>query len=245
MSTYLQLCKDVCREVGIAQGEDAITTVVGQSGDRQRIIKWVASEWKKIQNKHGGVWRWMRRTATVNTTADDGDYAYSEFTDSTTTTAITRFNRWRIEDIRDFAKCYLTSNGSSGEWWLTFVPWNDFKSLYKIGSGRTISGAPAHITIDPNNVIHLGPIPNDVYTITVDYYLSPQEFVQTNDGNSDEPEMPSQFHDLITWMAVTRYGYFKLKKESIASGEEESRRLLYQLRADQLPRIGLGAPLVG
>lgn len=240
MSTYLQLCQGVCREAGIAQGEAAISAVTGNSGDLQRIVKWVAGEWVEIQNMHGGSWRWLRRTASVNTTASDGEYEYGDFTDATDAAVISRFNRWSIENPRDFAKCYLTSGGQGSEYWLNFIPWNDFKSIYKIGSGASVTGAPAHITIDPNNNIHLGPIPDDTYTITLDYYMSPQSL----SANSDTPECPSQFHDVIMWKAVARYGYYKLKKEAIASGEAKSSKLLRQMQMNQMPRIALGAPLV-
>jgi hypothetical protein len=240
MSTYLQICKDVCREVGIAQGEDAISTVASQSGDLARIVAWVRDEWTKIQRMNSGTWRWLRVTATLNTVNGTGAYAYTSFTDTLTSSAISRFNRWSVDDILDPPRLYLQSAGLGGEVRLTYIPWDLFKNHYKLGVLATTTGQPQHITVDPQDKIVYGFIPNAVYVGTVDYYRSPQ--VLTADG--DIPECPTHFHDLLMYKAVARYGVYKNKREAVITGTTEGDKLMKQLLRNQRPQMRLAGPMV-
>ena len=237
MSTNLQMCKDVCREAGVAKGEDAITAVSGQVGDLQRIVKYVQKEWEKIQSSNSGMWRWMRITAEITASASDGVYAPTDFTDTLTNNAVDRFSRWRADDIEDPPKAFLSSAGVGAQYWLSWMPWDTFKSIYRIGTQN--DSQPAHISIDPQDNIVVSPVPAAATVIQVDYYRSPQ--IITADG--DIPEMPVHYHDLIVFRALEQYGIYKIKKEAIYKGEKESRKLMRQLKTNQLPRIRMGAPL--
>lgn len=237
MSTFLSLCQDLCRECDIASGEDAISAVANQSGELQRIVKWVANSYTELQNRHQGQWRWLRHGFTVDTTEDDDTYAYGDVTDTTTSAAITRFSRWYLEDCEDPPKIYLTSSGVGTQNWLIYTPWEWFKTIYRIGSQN--SGYPAHITVDPQNNLVIGPKPNGVYTITGDYYRSAQVLA----ADDDEPEMPPQFHQLIVYMAMAKYGGFESAQEVIYRAQNEGGPLLRQLEANQLPPMRLAGPL--
>lgn len=234
MATYLEGAQKLARECGAGSSP---TTVVSQSGESRRFVDWYADAYLDIQNRHPKGWRWLRHSFTVNTTASDDTYAPSDCTDQTTSTAISRFGAWRLEDPYDYPKCYLTSAGVGGEYWLVYTPWEQFKSIYKLGSQST--SQPAHISIDPQNNLVLGPSPNGIYTITGDYYRAPQILA----ADSDTPEMPSQFHNMIVWAAMEDYGYFELAQEVLARGKERRRRATRHLESDQLEPISLPGAL--
>lgn len=240
MSTYLQICKNVAREVSMANGESAITAVASATGDALRVVRWVRDEWTKIQNMNKGTWRFLRVTATLPTVASTGSYAYTSFTDTLTSSAITRFNRWSIDDILDPPRLYLTSAGIGGEVRLTFIPWDLFKNHYKLGSLATATGQPQHITVDPQDKIVFGLIPNAIYTVTVDYYRS----AQILSADADVPECPSDFYDLLMYKAMYRYGVHKNKREAIIIGKNEGNILMKQLRLNEGPQMRLGGPMV-
>ncbi len=235
--TFLQICQSFCGECGIAGGESVPSSVTGQTGELARGINWVKQRWKKIQNSNNSNWRWMRVGFTVNTVADDDTYASTDCTDVLTSTAIARFKRWRIQDRNDPAKIYLTSSGVGTQTWLTYLDWDDFKAIYRIGTQN--SGFPAHITIDPQNNLVLGPAPNGIYTVTGDFVRSAQEL----SADGDTPEMPSDFHELIVYEAMQDYGYFEAAPEVLARGKELAAPLKRQLQADQLPTFRMAGPM--
>ena len=114
MSTFLQICKNVSRECNISGGDTVPTAVTAQTGELQRVVKWVEQAYKELQEKYLD-WRWMRVGFTVNTVSGTDSYAYGTVTDILTSAAITRFSHWRLFDENDPPKIYLTSSGVGTE----------------------------------------------------------------------------------------------------------------------------------
>lgn len=234
---YLALCQRVrqeCQDSGSGP-----STVSGQTGLLGRIVSWVADSYTEIQNRHAVSphWRWLRYGFTVDTTADDDSYAYGDVTDTTTSAAITRFSTWHIKDIDNPPNIYLTSSGVGTQTQMTYIDWDLFKYLYK--RGTQTSSYPIHISEDPQQNLVIGPAPNGIYTVTGDYIRSAQ--VLAADG--DTPEMPSQFHMLIVYKAMIRYGYREIAPEIIESAREDYRVLMRQLETHQLSQLKLAGPL--
>lgn len=236
MSTYLQLCQAVCRDVGISGGDTVPTTVASQSGELQRVVNWVKDAWTEIQNKHDN-WRWMQVEFTLNTTTSDDQYAYTDCTDSLTSAAITRFSRWHLNDSENPPRAYLQSSGVGAEYWLIWMPWRDFRYIYKMGTQN--DGPPVHISIDPQDNIRLGPAPSGTYVVTGEYHRSAQVF----SANSDTPECPSQYQDLIKYMAMGKYALYESAQEVLIAAEKYGNPLMSQLEVNQLPRPRLGDPM--
>jgi hypothetical protein len=230
---FLQLCQKTALECDVSGGDTVPTTVVGQTGELARIVNWVKQSYTEIQNKHLSepCWRWLRHTFTLSTTANDDTYAYTDCTDSTSGSAIIRFSNWRLNDCLDPPKIYLTSSGVGTETWMTWMPWEHFKTLYRRGTQN--ASYPIHISVDPQNNLVIGPKPNGIYTLTGDFYRS----AQTLSDNSDTPEMPSQFHYLAVYEAMQKYGYFESAPEVLARGREAGSDLMRQLELNQLPSI--------
>lgn len=177
----------------------------------------------------------MRRSFTVNTVADDGEYAYTDCTDTTTGSAIARFARW-YKGSYDW-KCYLQSAGVGGEYFLHWLDWEEFKKKYRFGSQT--SGQPIHVSMDPSQKFVLGPKPSAVYVVSGDFQLGPQ--ILAADG--DTPEMPSRFHSLIVYRAMIKYGFNSVAPEALQRASAEGAKLEGSLELDQLPRFRRGEPM--
>lgn len=240
MSTYLVLCQETARECDVAGAAASAvpTAVTGQVGELKRIVEWVKQAWTELQNRHPN-WRWMRSTFSVNTVSGDDTYAGTDCTDSRLSTTIDRFARWIPVDDEGYSnvKCYLSSSGVGTEGWLRFLPWTTFRSIYKVGTQN--NGYPAHFTIDPQDNLVLGPKPDGVYVVTGEYQMS----AQTLSANGTTPEMPAQFHQLVVYLAMQKYGFFEPAPEVLKRGVAEGKRLMRQLEANQLPSIGFAGPL--
>lgn len=232
--TFLELCQATARECGISG--TVPTTVASQTGELNRIVQWVKDAYTEIQNRHKN-WLWLRSEFTFGTTADDDTYGYLDLTDVSDAAAISRFSHWLIHDPEWPAKSYLTSTGVSGEGFLTFMEWNHFRRVYKVGTQT--SGQPAWITVDPRQNLVLGPAPSAAYTITGDYQQSAQ--LMSADGNI--PEMPTHFHMLIVYYAMQKYAGFDAANEIMIRAVNEGGRLMRQLENNQLPQLRFAAPM--
>lgn len=232
--TFLQLVQRLRQETAYADsGPSAVTS---QTGAHLRAVNWVIEAWNEIQNRHAN-WRWLRADFTFNTSASTEEYAYGSVTDVAASAVITRFKSWLIKDPRNPPRCYLTASGVGVGYFLTYIPWEQYRVLYQIGTQS--EGAPCHITVAPNNKLMLGPVPDDTYTIEGEYQKSAQ--VLAADG--DTPECHANYHMLIVYRAMEDSGYFENGSDILQRSSVKSRRLMRQLEADQLPMIRAAGPM--
>lgn len=239
MSTYLELCKKVAQECGIGDADGTSPeTVVGQYGELKRVIDWVNQAWSDLQNRHPN-WNWMRASFMLLTEPGVNTYSYEDAIDVDTAEPITRFARWMVDDDDDYAKIYLQSSGIGTQTWLTFTPWNAYKSIFRIGANNLSEGYPGYITIDPRDNLVFGGIPNGVYAIHGEYQRSPQILL----SDDDVPEMPPRFHDLIMYLAMEKYALYESAPEVLARARSGRGSLLGRLEANQLPEIRMAGPL--
>lgn len=197
---FLDLVTAVYEEAGISGTPPADVTSV--SGEAKRIVRWVKEAYRQIQLQ-SLKWKWMRGTATVNTVAGDRDYAVAEFSGAT------RHRAW----ITSSARIYKTSQDS--ETTLFYLSYEDWLAAYNIGS--QVQGRPVHYTIGPNNVILLGPTPDDVYTVTIDFYKSVHELA----SNTDVPELPADYHYAIVYRTLMKYARFESAPEIYDDARDE------------------------
>ncbi len=234
--TFLILTQDYSREVNFSQLSAVPTTVISQTGRLLQARENIRQSWIDIQNRHTN-WRWMRSSFSLQTTAGDDSYAFTDATDDQTSSAIDRFARWRFEDYQDLPKVFLTSSGVGTETWLRWVPWDWFLNIYALGTQN--NAIPAHIAIDPQNNLRLGPAPDGIYTISGSYQRSPLDFTV----DADVPDMPDQFHNLIWAEAIGLYGMNHVAAHIVAKHEKLAHKRMRQLEADQLPDLYIDAPM--
>lgn len=234
---YLAIAQMTRKEARIP-GSGTPTTVVGQSGQLLNICDWTANAWKDIQRRYNN-WKWMRRRFTLNTVAGTDYYAYGSATDVDTAVAIARFRRWWHEDRDNPLKCYLQSSGVAGQYRLLPISWPRFDQLYRFGVQQSTRGQPIHVSVDPQMNLCLGPIPDNVYVVSGWF----QRGVQTLAVDADTPDMPTDFHDLIAYRALEKYGASSVAPEVFSRAQLEGGRLMRALELDQWPGITLGGPL--
>ena len=232
----MQLCQALRLEA--TDSGTGPSTVVSQTGELGRFCTWIASAWTELQQERED-WKWMRKSFTCPTVSGTSAYAYSAtgLVDTVSLTAVSRFGSWS-KKRRDW-KAYLTSGGVSGEYFLNLLDWESFKYLYR--KGTQTSAQPVHVSIDPTMKFCLGPAPDAVYTVSGDYIIGPQTLAL----DADEPEMPSRFHRLITYEALSKYGGNRAAPEAMLRALTEGARLRAALELDQLPRFTMGRPMGG
>lgn len=236
--SYLTLVNDLARECGVTGNASAVSAVAGQTGEAKRLVDWIRQCHNDIQNRKTN-WRWMRSQFTVNTVVADDSYAPTDCTDSRLSVSVSRFARWWLFDEQGSVniKRYLTATGVSVEGWMTPLSWPYFRSIYRIGTQT--NGAIIHVTIDPQNNLTIGPKPDAIYTVTGEYQMSAKNFA----ADADTAEFPERFDDLITYLAMEKYGAYHAASEVFQRGKLEGGRLMRQLEADQGAEVMLAPPL--
>lgn len=211
-------------------------TVIAQTGGHARAVSWIDTAYTELQGRTR--WRWLRGSFTLTTVSGQESYVNTEAIDDITSSGLTRFGEWRFKDAINLPRIYLQATGTGGEYWLTYIPWDQYQAIYRIG-GITNS-APSHITISPDNKIHLGPTPDDVYVISGEYEKSAQELTL----DADTPEMPSDYHMAIVYLAMEDYGFFNSAEEVLIRGKQKARRMIRRLENNQAPAMGMAGPMV-
>lgn len=239
MSTYLQLCQALKRECGIAGPTATPATVVGQTGVLEKVVNWVDASHRDIQLK-SATWRWMRKPFTLATVPGTDAYAYGTCTDVEATGAIARFSSWWAQDTDFPFTCYLPADGIGTQQRLIYLPLARFNALYRFGPQQLLTGRPVHVSVDNSDRLLFGPNPDAIYTIGGEFQRGPQILT----ADSDTPDMPDRFQDLIVYYAMQRYAANAVAAEVLARANLEGNRILRALELSQLPTAwGMAAPL--
>lgn len=227
MSTFLELCQKVARESGTVSGT-LPSAVTSQTGRLAKIVYWTVEAWRQIQNLHAS-WLWMRdEFDSPATTAGTARYTAVSWN-------LTRWAEWITEP--DTVTMYLEADGVADEGLLTYIPWATYRAVYE--RGTQTADRPVHYSISPAKEFCLGPKPDDAYIVRGEYRKSPQ----TLSANTDEPEMPTRFHDLVAHYALLLLAEHDEAPMHIGVAERRKRELLDQLERDQLPKLELPSPL--
>lgn len=227
MSTFLELAKDLRREgAGVGSGP---TTVVSQTGEYGRIVQWINAAYRAIQRIHTN-WEFLRNDFSFATVAATANYTKA-------TASVTELGNWKADTFR----CYLTATGITDQQDMTYIPWEQFRDCYTLGSLSTQTGRPMFFTIKANKSVTFWPIPDAAYTVTGEYYKRPQSMDETND--SDEPLIPSEYDEVIVWRALMMWGTDQAAPEKYAKGKDEYSRALAALELNQLPEFMMAEPM--
>jgi len=238
---YLELVQATASDAGTEGSVPA--TVVGQTGRAAKVVYWVNEAWRNIQNASNH-WRWMQSEFTGTTIDATQRYDGTAFLDDFTGAAIgTRFGRFIPRgpngDLNGLS-IYQTSIGRSDEGTLRFI--DDWALFYgKILRGYHANDKPLYSSIDDAGRLVLAPTPSSTgWTIRGRYRKS----VQTLSGNTDTPEMPEDYHDIIKLVALHLLGTFD-EAQPVQLQLWQLRRFQNwsMLESTQLPQVGLGGPI--
>ena len=218
--TYLELCKKLRSEAGIA-GTGPLS-VTGQIGELGRIVSWIDNAYEEIQNLRED-WFFLRNDFTFNCTATVSAYP---------TTTVSNLANWKADSFR----CYLTT--ANDEQWLRYIPWEQFRDLRLFGTNRTTTGKPIEFTIKPDKSLVLWPIPDATYTVNGEYY-------RTADVMSADADTPlfTRYPLIIVYNALMKYAAYVSDPALYAHGQSEYGKLLDKLTRNEKANITLGRPL--
>lgn len=220
---FLELAKMAARESGTVSG-DLPVSVSGQTGRLDKIVRWTAEAWNRIQ-VHRTDWLWMRddfEGVTAN-----GIVAYTGASWNAP-----RLVKWHTG--YDAISAYPAGHPNE-EGFLIPVPWEYFRRQW--GRAEPQFGRPREYSISPRNELCLGPVPDGEYVIRGEYQKGPQILA----ANTDVPELPLRFHSVIGWYALILLAEHDEAGLHIATAQRNFRELMGDLQRDQLPQLFIGA----
>lgn len=208
MSTYLQLCQDMAREVGIpGSGPSSVTPTAEEEQD---IVRQIRDADIDIQRRW---FNWNYLWTEYNTTTSAGTSTISSPSD---------LGYWNIDSV-------VFDPNTDNYQPLEYVQWNEYKENYKYGS--IDSGTPEIFTVKPDNVIDLYPTPDTSTAISAEYWKAPTALA----NDSDVSPIPASFHRIIICRAKVYYAEQNDAPEIMSSAVSEFNDLLDKLEAAQLP----------
>jgi len=208
MSTYIQLCQDMAREVGIpGTGPSTVTPTAEDEADVVRYIKDANTDICSMWFNWDFLW---------------GEYSTNTTASTSTLTSPSDLAQWNIDSV--------VYDPTSESWQpLIYVGWREYKEDYKYGTIST--GVPEFFSVKPNNVIDLYPTPNSATTLTAEYWKAPTVL----SASTDTPVIPTRFQRIIICRAKVYYAEQNDAGEVMGSSLSEFQDLLGKLEADQLP----------
>ena len=228
---YLQLVQRLRQECAVSG--TGPTTVINQTGMAGLLVSWINSAWVEIQGLHNN-WNWMREPFAFDTAANVGDYLPATTTNTLTGQLMTDLRFWH----KDTFRAQRTSIGVQDEQWLVEWEYQIFRNTYRFN--LQVPGRPVVFAQKPNGkAIMLGPLPDQVFSITGEYQTRATSLV----ADTDEPEMPEEYHLMIVYKAMQSYGLYEAASEVLSRGQIEYQKLLTQIEREQLPDVYLGNPL--
>lgn len=220
MATFLQLCQSVARDSGTVSGVQP-TSVTGQTGRLAKIVLFTATAWTDIQNSRSA-WAWMRAEFEGGAAGGVGEYTAAA---------------WSLDDWAEWVvspgsiTLYDPAVGVADEGEIDIIGWDAYRRRY--GRGAQTIGRPIACAVKPNGALLLGPIPGAAYTVRGEYRTAPQLLT----ANTDTPNLPKRFHDIIKWRALLLLAEFDEAPTAMATAATNYRRMLGDLERDQLPTI--------
>ncbi len=208
MSTFLELVQDLQREVG-ASG-DQISSVTGQVGENQRMVRWIQDADFYIQNRWLN-WKFLWNQVQLNTVTGAVNLA-----------APTDLNFW------DYKTFKINEGGTNDEDEpIYFVEHDSIKGLIR----DTTEAKPATIIVMPDQSLEFEPVPDQVYQIKADYFKKPTKMA----ANTDVSLIPEEYHQAILGRAMMLYANYEGAPEIKAQGQEIFEEAYGRLENHELP----------
>lgn len=219
------------------------TTVVGQVDQIDRLVTWVSAGWLEIQAMHED-WEYLR--ASASWISDTNKTAYSSLSCGITANT---FSKWIPETVRN----YLTASGITSEIEMYEISYAEWRTNYLLGANRNVRSRPQWFAIAPDKSICPGPITGTGYTLTADYYISPQPLVNDADtptsvsasvgASGVQGEIPKKYNMACVYWAMMAFGSYENAPEIFNRAEKEFHKIVGRKLRDRLPQVGTGGAL--
>ena len=224
---YLQLTQALKRETGLSGGGPA--SVVTATGDDARLFNWINWAWRDIQLMHES-WLWRRGAAL-------GQYATMEAASSLIAPGfgLSDFADWKPESTEYKPSAWRVTDGQQAEMPLKFLTWDEFRSRFVAGVHS--AGGLQFWSINPSGQMWVGPTPDSAHMIRADYIKDVQDLT----ADTDIPQMPTRFHNLIVWRALIEYGGYDAASEVFQRADRNYAMGMPALLQAQLPTRWIAA----
>lgn len=179
---FLSMAQKVRKLVGM-QGTGPVTVT---ATDYDSIfVTLVNDSWEDIQLSKKK-WKWMRSTVQITTVVGSDSYPISTIFGP----SFHRFGRWNTEQF------YIYDGISNTP--LRFIEYDVFVALH---INNSTNSRVTSFTVEPSTNAIIINKPDKVYLIRASYYKAKQTLV----SDSDIPELPLNYHNVIVYDAVARY----------------------------------------
>lgn len=214
---WLQICRRIRKECGVAGTDTSPTTVVGQSGEMLAIVNWCNSAWLAIQGNAKWDWQWENPSNIV-------------------IPAGTNFVAGAVSANR-----YVLDQTWAGSRRLHYLPWSEFRDVHPLAT--LADGDPQVWSVRPDRAIVVSAKPTADLTLTVERYRNPAEMPTGVGADADSPLLPAHQHEAIVWRAVMFYAGHDEAGSLYQHARAEFARLMGEAAIDDLPDFEAGAAL--
>jgi len=210
---YLQLCQAVRSRIGMHGSGPS--TVVSPTDVEKDIVDAVYDAWIDIQN-YRDEWDWMRATESFSLAA--GTVNYTKTTVGGPSNRISKFipdSLWLLKDSK-----------------YSFLRYLDYEHFDHLHKNDTENVVPYEYSFKPWDGSISITRPDSVYTVYVDYFKTPQKLA----ANTDTPELPERFHNLIIYLAIEKLGASIASPSQAMEYAQTYAETMGQLMRHQLPK---------
>mgnify|MGYP003148056953 CR=1 FL=1 len=216
MSTYLVLCQDMARDVGIPGTGPSSVTSTSLSEEENSVVRYIRDADQDIQSRW---FDWGFLWSEADITAISGTSTLT----SSNSGFPTDLGNWKLDSI-------VWDKTSDSYQILEYEEWNAYRENYKYGT--IDSDIPEIFSIKPDNNLDLYPTPNAATVVSAEYWATPTVLA----ADADISAIPPRFHKIIIARAKLYYAENEDAPEIMVGSLSEFEDLLDKLEADQLPR---------
>ena len=229
MSTFLVLCQNMARDVGIPGTGPSTTVTTDLSEEETSVVRYINQADQDIQSRWFD-WDFLWSEADITATSGTSTLSSSN-TGFPGTSTIGPLGNWKLDSL-------VWDKTSESYQILDYMAWNEYREMYKYGT--IDSDVPEVFSTKPNGDLDLYPTPNAATTVSAEYWRTPVVMSTILDGettaNSNTSAIPSRFHQIIVARAKMYYAENEDAPEILSGSVAEFEDLLNSLEADQLVR---------
>ena len=210
MSTYLTLCQNMARDIGIPGSGPSSVSSTSLSEEENSVVRYVKEADLDIQRRWFD-WNFLWKEVTMTSASG-----------TSTLTSPSDLANWNVDKVI----WDLTSDDNQQ---LEYMDWGEYFDMSKLGT--VDSSVPEVFSVKPDNVLDLYPTPNSNTSVYGQYWKVPTEL----STDAQVSEIPPRFHKIIVARAKMYYSENEDAPEILAGSLVEFEDLLDKLEADQLP----------
>lgn len=223
---FLDICKRIAERTNVS---GTVVSTVGQTGEHARVVRLANEAWLDIQQASED-WRWMRKQFSFPTVSGQGTYSVNEVT------GVAEIRKYRTGDRS--VRCWDVTRGTQDAQFLAEWDYESYEDSYIYGAQN--SGRPTIFAVRDDNALCLGNVPGDAAHQVAGWY---QAAASDLTGNDATPGMPSEFHMLIVFRAMMKFGAGDNAPEVFTEGKSGYDTMLSAMKRTQLDSVTWGGPL--